>query len=65
MEVSNVSKEVMFILVIVSMAIWITVSREAVKPSKEINWRKMITLLSAGTLSAFVITITLFQSLPL
>ena len=48
MEVSNVSKEGMFILVIVSMAIWITVSREAVKPSKEINWRKMITLLSAG-----------------
>ena len=59
------SKEVIFILVIVSMAIWITVSREAVKPLKEINWRKMITLLSAGTLSALVITITLFQSLPL
>ena len=35
---------------IVSMAIWITVSREAVKPSKsEINWRKIDkTLLSAG-----------------
>ena len=64
MEVSNVSKEFIFILVIVSMAIWITVSREAVKPSKEINWRKMITLLFAGSLSAFVITITLFQSLP-
>ena len=59
------SKEGIFILVIVSMAIWITVSREAVKPSKEINWRKMITLLFAGSLSAFVITITLFQSLPL
>ena len=65
MEVSNVSKEVIFILVIVSMAIWIMVSREAVKPSKEVNWRKMIALLSAGSLSAFVITITLFQSLPL
>ena len=64
MEVLNVSKEVIAILVIVSMAIWITVSREAVKPSKEINWRKMITLLSAGTLSALVITISLFQSLP-
>ena len=37
MEVSNVSKEAIFILVIVSMAIWITVSREAVKPSKEMN----------------------------
>ncbi|MCM3091767.1 hypothetical protein M3588_11950 [Cytobacillus sp. AMY 15.2] len=58
------SKEIMYILVMVSMAIWITVSREAVKPSKEINWRKMITLLSAGSLSALIITITLFQSLP-
>ena len=48
MEVSNVSKEVIFILVIVSMAIWITVSKEAVKPSKEVNWQ-MITLLSAGS----------------
>ncbi|WP_245917379.1 hypothetical protein [Bacillus canaveralius] len=59
------SKEVTFILVIVSMAIWVTVSKEAVKPSKEINWWKMITLLSAGSLSALVITITLFQSLSL
>ncbi|PLR83734.1 hypothetical protein CVD25_11885 [Bacillus canaveralius] len=65
MEVLNVSKEVTFILVIVSMAIWVTVSKEAVKPSKEINWWKMITLLSAGSLSALVITITLFQSLSL
>ena len=57
------SKEMMFIFVIASMAIWITVSKEAVKPSKEINRRKMITLLSAGSLSALVITITFFQSL--
>ncbi|TYR74491.1 hypothetical protein FZC79_13510 [Rossellomorea vietnamensis] len=63
MEAAYVSKEITFILVIVSMAIWVTVSREAVKPSKEIDWRKMITLLSVGSLSAFVITITLFQSL--
>lgn len=57
------SKEVIFTLVVVSMAIWIMVSREAVKPSKEINWRKMITLLSAGTLSTLVITITLVQNI--
>ena len=63
MEVLSVSKEITFILVIVSMAIWITVSREAVKPSKEINRLKLITLLSAGTLSALVITFMLFQSL--
>ena len=58
------SKEVIAIVAIVSFAVWIAVSREAIKPSKEINWRKMITLLFAGTLSAFVITISLFQSLP-
>ncbi|WP_066309558.1 hypothetical protein [Bacillus sp. FJAT-29814] len=58
------SKDVIAIVAIVSFVIWIAVSREAVKPSKEINWRKMITLLFAGTLSALVITISLFQSLP-
>ncbi|MCM3763851.1 hypothetical protein [Neobacillus niacini] len=58
------SKDVIAIVAIVSFVIWIAVSREAVKPSKEINWRKMITLLFAGTLSALVITITLFQNLP-
>ncbi|KKE78206.1 hypothetical protein DTX80_11340 [Bacilli bacterium] len=57
------SKEVIFILVIVSMAIWVTVSRESVKSSKEINWRKMITLLFAGSLSTLVIIIMHFQSL--
>lgn len=65
MEVSNVSNEVIFILVLVSMAIWVTVSREAVKPPKEINWWKMITLLSAGSLSTLVITLTLFQGMSL
>ncbi|WP_087973487.1 hypothetical protein [Oceanobacillus rekensis] len=58
------SKDVIVIVAIVSALIWITVSQEALKPSKEINWRKMITLLSAGSLSALVITISLFQNLP-
>ncbi|WP_090766819.1 hypothetical protein [Bacillus sp. OK048] len=58
------SKDIIAIVAIVSFVIWIAVSREAVKPSKEINWRKMITLLFAGSLSALVITISLFQSLP-
>ena len=57
-------REVIAIVAIVSTVIWIAVSREAVKPSKEIHWRKMITLLSAGSLSALVITFFLFQSLP-
>ncbi|WP_188455711.1 hypothetical protein [Virgibacillus oceani] len=58
------SKDVIAIVAIVSAVIWIAVSREAVKPSKEIHWRKMVILLSAGSLSAFVITISLFQGLP-
>lgn len=57
------SQEVLFLLVIISMAIWVMVSKEAVKPSKKINRWKMITLLSAGSLSTLFITITLFQSL--
>ncbi len=58
------TKEVMFIIMIILMAVSIFVSKEAVKSSNEINWRKMITLLSVLTLSALVITITLFQRLP-
>ncbi len=54
------SKGVIAIVAIVSFVIWIAVSREAVKPSKEIHWRKMITFLFAGSLSALVITISLF-----
>lgn len=57
------SKEVIAIVAIVSTVLWIAVSREAVKPTKEINSQKMITLLSAGSLSTFVITFSLFQSL--
>lgn len=59
------SQGVIFVLVISSIFIWVTVSREAVKPTKEINWWKMTTLLSAGSLSALVITVSLFQRLSL
>ncbi|MCD5324441.1 hypothetical protein LQ226_11810 [Pontibacillus sp. HN14] len=57
------STEGIFILSIASIALWVIVSKEAVKPSKEINWWKMIPLLSAGSLSTLIITFTLFQSL--
>ncbi|MBY0199420.1 hypothetical protein H7U05_19180 [Priestia megaterium] len=59
------SQGVIFVLVVASTFIWVTVSREAVKPTKEINWWKMTTLLSAGSLSALVITVSLFQRLSL
>ncbi|MBD8014110.1 MULTISPECIES: hypothetical protein [Planococcus] len=58
------SNEVLGIIALLSIIIWIAVSKEAVKPTKEIQWPKMLTLLSAGTASAFVITLSLFQSLP-
>lgn len=57
------STVVIAILAIFSIVIWIAVSREAVKPTKKINWRKMITLLSAGSLSTLALTIVLFQNL--
>lgn len=49
---------------IATMLIWVAVSREAVKPSKEVNWRKTITLMSAGSLFTLVLTISLFQNIP-
>jgi hypothetical protein len=58
------STDVITIAAIFSIVIWFAVSREAVKPSKKINRRKMITLLTAGSLSTLVITISLFQNLP-
>ncbi|MDN3426349.1 hypothetical protein QL992_02390 [Microbacterium sp. APC 3898] len=58
------SNEVLGIIALLSIIIWIAVSKEAVKPTKEIQWPKMLTLLSAGTASAFVITLSLFQSQP-
>ena len=65
MGVSNMGNEMIFILVLVSMAIWVKVSKEAVKPSKEINWWKMVTLLSAGSLSTLFLTLSLFQGMSL
>ncbi|GGB40490.1 hypothetical protein GCM10011409_17490 [Lentibacillus populi] len=52
------------IIIIVTTLIWIAVSREAVKPSEEINWRKTITLMSTGSLLTLVLTISLFQDIP-
>ena len=58
------SKDIITIVVLLSVIIWFAVSREASKPSREIKWRKMIVLLSAGSLTTLIITISLFQSLP-
>lgn len=56
-------KGALFILCVFSLAIWIMVSKEFVKPSKKISSKKMITLLIAGIFSTSVITISLIQNL--
>ncbi|MHA6252938.1 hypothetical protein ACXYMZ_13470 [Oceanobacillus sp. CAU 1775] len=64
-EVLMMSKAIITILTIVAIVIWFAVSREAVKPSKEINWRKMIILLATGSILTLIVTISLYQSLLL
>lgn len=63
----NMSTEMISIVAIVSIVIWSAVSRELVKSSKENgkgnNGRKIITLMSAGTLSTLLLTISLFQNI--
>lgn len=54
----------LFIIIIAAMVIWGAVSRETVKPSKEINWRKTITLMSTGSLLTLILMISLFQNIP-
>lgn len=58
------STNVLTIVMILSIVIWIAVSRETVKSSKEINWRKTISLMSVGTLLTIMLMIQAFQSLP-
>ncbi|WP_400247552.1 hypothetical protein [Niallia sp. JL1B1071] len=57
----------LLLIAIVSIVIWSTLSRELVKSSEvknnQKNRRKVITLMSAGTLSTIILTISLFQNL--
>lgn len=50
-------------LILTTMLIWIAVSRETVKPSEEINWRKTILLMSTGSLLTIVLMISFFQDI--
>ncbi|BAM46602.1 hypothetical protein [Amphibacillus xylanus] len=54
----------MTLIIIASMFIWIYAINELIKPSKKQNNRKIITLISFGSLSTLIITVSLFQSLP-
>ncbi len=53
----------MSILILASMLIWGAVIKELSKPSKEQSSRKIVSLTSLGTLSTFVITLSLFEKL--
>ena len=55
----------MTLIIIASMFIWIAAINELIKPSKKQNDRKIIILTSFGTLSTLIITVSLFQSVPL
>ncbi|CAM3900261.1 MULTISPECIES: hypothetical protein [Bacillus cereus group] len=52
------------VISIVSIIIWIVLITELIKPSKEQNGRKIVTLLSAGSLSTLILTISLIQNVP-
>ncbi|WP_197232904.1 hypothetical protein [Priestia endophytica] len=52
----------MNIMITASIFIWIAAIYELIKPSKEQNNRKIITLTSFGTLSTLIIIISFFQN---
>ncbi|MGN7175912.1 hypothetical protein BK139_07775 [Paenibacillus sp. FSL R5-0490] len=53
----------LFIIAMASIVIWISLSIELMKPSKEQNGRKIVILTAAGSLSTIVLTIPLFQNI--
>lgn len=50
-------------LAIISSVIWIAMTNELAKSSETQNGRKIVTLMTAGTLLTTILTISLFQSL--
>ncbi|PEX81854.1 hypothetical protein CN450_23845 [Bacillus cereus] len=51
------------IISIVSIIIWIVLITELIKPSKEQNGRKIVMLLTAGSASTRILTVSLIQSI--
>lgn len=51
------------IISIVSIIIWIVLITELIKPSKEQNGRKIVMLLTAGSASTLILTISFIQNI--
>lgn len=51
------------IISIVSIIVWIVLITELIKPSEEQNGRKIVTLLSAGSLSTLMLTVSFIQNI--
>lgn len=58
------STEIIGLLAIVTSIIWVTMTNELMKSSETQNGRKIVTLMTAGTLFTSILTVSLFQSLP-
>ncbi|MYL38758.1 hypothetical protein [Halobacillus litoralis] len=56
------SEELIFLLITASMVIWVAVTMELMKPRQQINMRKIIPLLTAGSLTTILITMKLIQN---
>ncbi|WP_163582061.1 hypothetical protein [Gracilibacillus saliphilus] len=57
------SSTFLFIIALAAIVIWIAQSQELMKPSKEQNGRKIVTLTAGGSLLTLVLTISLFQDI--
>ncbi|PES77565.1 hypothetical protein CN504_23950 [Bacillus anthracis] len=51
------------IISIVSIIIWIVLITELIKPSKEQNGRKIVMLLTAGSASTLILTVSFIQNI--
>ncbi|MGG0290668.1 hypothetical protein [Bacillus pacificus] len=51
------------IISIVSIIIWIVLITELIKPSKEQNGRKIVMLLTTGSTSTLILTVSFIQNI--
>lgn len=56
------SETFLFLIIIASLTIWISLSKEVSKSSQDLNRPKMLTLLTAGSISTIILIIALVQS---